>query len=97
MSAFNCRLQRTFRPLSASAGLIPRASELEGALADGFGEGWIGGNGGEPFGLGWALVTQKADQTQRLTLRSQLRTPDPSYLYVGWRVASGQECSLVWF
>ena len=31
---------------------LPLASELEGALPDGFGDGVIGGNGGEPFGLG---------------------------------------------
>ena len=46
--------------------LLPLAGELEGALTDGFGDGWIGRNGGEPFGMGVALVTEKADQTQRL-------------------------------
>lgn len=48
--------------------------ELKGALTNGFGDGLIGVNGGEPFRLGLALGTQKADQTQRLTLCSQLRS-----------------------
>ncbi len=56
---------------------LPLAGELQGALTDGFADGLIGGNGGEPFGLGLDSGTQKADQTQRLTLRSQLRCARP--------------------
>ncbi len=54
-------------PPSSEQGTItffPLAGELQGSLTDGFGDGLIGGNGGEPFGLGLALCTQKVDQTQ---------------------------------
>ena len=57
---------------------LPIAGELQGALADGFAEGLVGGEGVEPFGLRLALVAQEVNQTQRLTLRSQLRSPRPS-------------------
>ncbi len=51
---------------------LPIAGELQGALADGFAEGLVRREGGEPFGLRLALVSQEVNQTQRLTLRSQL-------------------------
>ena len=55
--------------------LFPFAGELQGALADGFAEGLVRREGGEPFGLRLALVSQEVKQTQGLTLRSQLRCP----------------------
>ena len=51
---------------------FPFAGELQGALADGFAEGLVGGVGVEPFGLRLALVAQEVNQTQGLTLRTQL-------------------------
>ena len=53
--------------------LFPFAGELQGALADGFAEGLVGGDGVEPFGLRLVVVSQDVKQTQCLTLRSQLR------------------------
>ena len=64
---------------------LPLAGELQGALADRFGDGLIGGNGGETFGLGLALGTQIADQTQRFTLRQGSGT---SEFRIGRRAAS---------
>ena len=58
-----------------TSALLPFAGKLQGALADGFAEGLVRRKGGEPFGLGLALVTQEVNQTQCLTLRSQLRRP----------------------
>ena len=52
---------------------FPFAGELQGALADWLSEGLVGGDGVEPFGLRVALVSQELNQTQSLTLRSQLR------------------------
>src|SRR5712691_7646863 len=57
--------------------LLPVASELQGAVADGGAEGLVCRGGVEPFGLGLALVTQEVNQTQSLTLRSQFRRPRP--------------------
>ena len=57
--------------------LFPLASELQGALADRFAEGLVRREGGEPCGLRLALVSQEVNQTQYLTLRSQLRSPRP--------------------
>ena len=51
------------------------AGELQGALADGFAEGLVCREGGEPFELRLALGSQEVNQTQCLTLRSQLRCP----------------------
>ena len=51
--------------------LFPFAGELQGALADGFAEGLVRREGGEPFGLRLALVSQEVRQTQGLTLSSQ--------------------------
>ena len=42
-------------------------------MADGFAEGLVRREGGELFGLRLALVSQEVNQTQCLTLRSQLR------------------------
>ncbi len=58
-------------PLGAT-GLFPLAGELQGAVADGFADRLVRRDGVEPFGLGFALVTQEVNQTQCLTLRSQL-------------------------
>ena len=57
-----------------TAGLFPIAGELQGALADPprRTEGLVRGEGGEPFGLRLALVSQEVNQTQGLTLRTQL-------------------------
>ena len=63
------------RTTTTSARLFPFAGELQGALADGFAEGLVRREGGEPFGLRLALVAQEVNQTQCLTLRSQLRSP----------------------
>ena len=52
---------------------LPFAGELQGALADGVADGLVGRDGVEPFGLGLVLVTQEVNQTQCLTLRSQLQ------------------------
>ena len=49
---------------------LPLAGELQGALADGFAEGLVGGDGVEPFGLRLVVVAQEVKQTQSLTLRS---------------------------
>ncbi len=54
---------------------FPFAGELQDALADGFAEGLVGGDGVEPFGLRLALVSQEVNQTQRLTRSSQRRKP----------------------
>ena len=55
----------------SSLGLrLPLAGELQGALADGGAEGWVGGDGGEPFGLRFVVGSQEVNQTQRLTRRS---------------------------
>ena len=70
--SIGCAKVPKLRRAGAPPKLFPFAGELEGALADRFGDGLIGGSGGEPFGFGLPLVTQKADQTQRLTLRTQL-------------------------
>ena len=51
---------------------FPLASELQGALADGFAEGLIRRDRVEPFGLRFVVVTQEVNQTQSLTPRSQL-------------------------
>ena len=51
--------------------LLPIAGELQGALADGGAEGLVGGDGVEPCGLRFVVVSQEVNQTQRLTLRSQ--------------------------
>ncbi len=64
------QLLRT-RTRTTSVRLLPFAGELQGALADGFAEGLVRREGGETFGLRVALVSQKVNQTQRLTLRSQ--------------------------
>ena len=49
---------------------FPFAGELQGALADGFAEGLVGGDGVEPFGLRLALVAQEVNhQAQRFTFR----------------------------
>ena len=53
-------------------------AKLQGALADAVVDGLVRGDGVEPFGLGLALVTQEVNQTQSLTLRSQLQSPRPS-------------------
>ena len=45
---------------------LPIAGELQGALADGFAEGLVGGDDVEPFGLRLALVAQEVNQTQGL-------------------------------
>ena len=58
--------------------LFPIAGELQGALADEGAEGLVGGDGVEPFGLRLVVGSQDVKQTQRLTLRSQLRSPRPS-------------------
>jgi hypothetical protein len=50
--------------------LLPLAGELQGALADGVADRLVGRDGGEPGGLGLALVTQEVNQAQCLTLRS---------------------------
>ena len=52
--------------------LFPFAGELQGTLADGFAERLVGGVGVEPFGLRLPLVSQEVNQTQGLTLRTQL-------------------------
>ena len=44
-------------------------------MADGGAEGLVGGDGVEPFGLRFVVVSQEVNQTQGLTLRSQLRKP----------------------
>ena len=49
--------------------LFPFAGELQGALADGFAEGLVRREGGEPFGPRVALGSQEVKQTQCLTLR----------------------------
>ncbi|MCX7418989.1 MAG: hypothetical protein NT013_05550 [Planctomycetia bacterium] len=54
------------------ATLFPFAGELQGALADGFADGLVRRDGGEPFGLRLALVTQEVNQTQSFTLRTQV-------------------------
>ena len=66
------------RTTTTSAGLFPIAGELQGALADGFAESLVRREGGEPCGLRVDLGSQEVNQTQRLTLRSQLRSPRPS-------------------
>ena len=53
--------------------LFPLASELERPLPNRLAERLVGGEGVEPFGLRLALVAQEVNQTQCLTLRSQLR------------------------
>ena len=50
--------------------LFPFAGELQGALADGGAEGLVGGDGVEPFGLRFVVVSQEVKQTQGRTLRS---------------------------
>ena len=40
---------------------LPFAGELQGALADGFAEGLVRREGGEPCGLGLALVSQEVN------------------------------------
>src|SRR5439155_17835350 len=57
---------------------LPFVGELQGALADGGAEGLVCRDGVEPFGLGLALVSQEVNQTQSLTLCSELRRPRPS-------------------
>ncbi len=47
---------------------LPIAGELQGALADGGAEGLVGGDGVEPFGLRFVVVSQEVNQTQGLTL-----------------------------
>ena len=47
---------------------FPFAGELQGALADGFAEGLVGGEGVEPFGLWLVVGSQEVKQTQGLTL-----------------------------
>jgi hypothetical protein len=56
--------------------LFPFAGELQDALADGFAEGLVGGDGVESAvaELRLALVSQEVNQTQRLTPCAQ--TPD---------------------
>ena len=51
---------------------LPFAGEFQGALADGFAEGLVRREGGEPFGLRVDLVSQEVNQTQGLTLRWQI-------------------------
>ena len=67
--------------------LFPLASELQGALADGFAEGLVRREGGEPFGLRLALVAQEVNQTQCLTLRSQLQRTSTNIPFVNAIVA----------
>ena len=51
--------------------LLPLASELQGALADGDAEGLVGGDGVEPFGLRFVVVSQEVNQTQSLTRQTK--------------------------
>ena len=44
---------------------FPFAGELQGALADGFAEGLVGGEGVEPFGLRLALGSQEVIPARR--------------------------------
>ncbi|MFM9960151.1 MAG: hypothetical protein ACKV2Q_02885 [Planctomycetaceae bacterium] len=60
--------------------LFPFAGELQGALAD---PPWrtdrlVGRDRVEPGGLGFVLITQEVNQTQCLTLLTQLRGLRPS-------------------
>jgi len=58
--------------------LFPLASELECPLPNCLADRLVGGDGVEPFGLRLVVVSQEVNQTQRLTLCSQLRCPRPS-------------------
>ncbi len=51
--------------------LLPFAGELQGALADGGAEGLVGGDGVEPFGLRFVVVSQEVNQTQSLTRQTK--------------------------
>ena len=57
--------------------LFPLASELERPLPNSLADRLVGGEGVEPFGLRLVVVSQEVKQTQRLSLRSQLRSPRP--------------------
>ena len=57
---------------------LPLASELQRPLPNGLADRLVGGDGVEPFGLRLVVGSQEVKQTQRLTLRSQLRCPRPS-------------------
>ncbi len=59
-------------PLREDCLSFPLVGELQGALADGFAEGLVRGDGVEPIGLRLVLVSQEVNQIQSLTLRSQL-------------------------
>ena len=61
-------------------GLFPFAGELQGALADGFAEGLVRREGGEPFGLRLALVSREVNQTQCIALRCRRETTAGSIL-----------------
>ena len=49
----------TLKPSWREWQLLPLAGELQGALADGFAEGLVRREGGEPFGQRLALVSQE--------------------------------------
>src|SRR5712691_9668961 len=57
--------------------LLPVASELQGAVADGGAEGLVCRDGVEPFGLGLALGTQEVNQPRCFPLRLQFQYPRP--------------------
>ena len=57
---------------------LPFASTLQRSLPNRFTDRLVGGDGVEPFGLRFAVGSQEVNQTQGLTLRSQLRCPRPS-------------------
>ena len=50
---------------------LPLASELERPLPNCLADRLVGGDGVEPFGLRFVVVSQEVNQTQGLTLRSQ--------------------------
>ena len=72
----------------------PFASELQGALADGFADRLVDRDGVEPFGPGFALVTQEVNQTQSLTLGTQLRRPRSCVPYLRCHVTTRSSGSL---
>ena len=68
--------------------------ELQGALADGFADRLVGRDGGEPGGLRLALVAQEVNQTQSLTLGTQLRRPRSCVPYLRCHVTTRSSGSL---
>lgn len=60
--------------------LFPFASELQGALADGFAEGLVGRDDVEPFGLRLVLTLQPTNHAQHATPTPRPRVPHLQHL-----------------